>query len=198
MEDFRVEATLADGERAHALQDDLRAATLGTEGLAGVMVTRDGRHVFLYADTEEQARRAEELVRRLAPAAEVALTRWHPLEEAWKDASLPLPRTPEEEAAELAAREAAEREEAAEEGDYDWHVVVHLPSRASAVELARALRDAGLSVRRRWRYLVVGALTEERAEELAERIATEHPEADARVEANLSDLERSPLQFLPF
>jgi len=198
MEDFRVEATLRDGEHAEALRDDLRAATLGAEGLAGLMVTRDGRHVFLYADTEEQARRAERLVRSLAPAAEVAVTRWHPLEEAWKDVSIPLPTTPAEEAAELAAREAAELAEAEEEGDYDWHVVVHLPSRRDAMELERALRADGLPVRRRWRYLVVGALTEERAGELAERIAADQPGADVRIEANLSDLERSPLQFLPF
>lgn len=198
MEDFRVEATLRDGEHAEALSDDLRAATLGTEGLAGVMVTRDGRHVFLYADTEAQARRAEGLVRELAPDAEVEVTRWHPLEEAWKDVSIPLPRTPEEEAAERAAREAAELVEAEEEGDFDWHVVVHLPSRREAVELARSLAAEGAAVRRRWRYVVAGAVTEERAAELAERIVAERPDADARVEANLSDLERSPLQFLPF
>lgn len=198
MEDFRVEGTLPDDEHAQALSDDLRAATLGVDGLAGVMVTRDGRHVFLYADTEAQARRAEELVRRLAPSAEVAVTRWHPLEEAWKDISIPLPTTPEEEAAELAAREAAEREEAAEEGEYDWNVVVHLPSRGEAAEVARALAAEGLAVKRRWRYLVVGVLTEERAAELAERLVAEQPGAEVRIEANLSDLERSPLQFLPF
>lgn len=198
MEDFRVEATLRDDEHAQALQDDLRAATLGADGLAGVMVTRDGRHVFLYADTEEQVRRAAQLVLGLAPAAEVALTRWHPLEEAWKDVSIPLPTTAEEEATELAAREAAELAEAEEEGDYDWHVVVHLPSRRVAAELERALAADGLAVKRRWRYVVAGVLTEERAEALAARIAADHPEADVRIEANLSDLERSPLQFLPF
>lgn len=198
MEDFRVEVALPDDERAASLREDLRAATLGVGGLAGVMVTRDGRFVFLYADTEAQAREAEALARRLAPSAEAHVTRWHPVEEAWKDASLPLPSTPEEEAAELAARESAEAAEAAAEGDYDWHVVVHLPGRAAAVELARDLSAEGIAVKRRWRYVVAGVLTEERAEELAERIAGEHPEADVRIEANLSDLERSPLQFLPF
>lgn len=198
MEDFRVEATLRDGEQAEALRDDLRAATLGVEGLAGIMVTRDGRRVFLYADTEDQARRAEALVRRLAASAEVAVTRWHPLEEAWKEVSIPLPTTPEEEAAELAAREVAELEEAAQEGEYDWHVVVHLPSRGAARELAGALAAEGLAVKHRWRYLVVGVLTEERAVELAERIQAERSGADVRIEANLSDVERSPLQFLPF
>ncbi|MDW8338166.1 MAG: hypothetical protein RMM28_03395 [Thermoleophilia bacterium] len=198
MEDFRVEATLPTEEEAEALRDDLRAGALGVVGLAGAMATRDGRTVFLYADTEDQAREAEGLVRRLAPGAAVELTRWHPIEEAWKDVALPLPATPQEEAAERAAHEAAEREEAAREGDVDWHVVCHLPARGAAIELARELAEEAVSVRRRWRYLVVGVLTEERAQDLAERIVAEHPEADVRVEANLSDLERSPLQFLPF
>lgn len=198
MEDFRVEVALPDDERAAALREDLRAAALGVDGLAGVMVTRDGRYVFLYADTEAQARDAERLVQQLAASAAAHVTRWHPVEETWKDASLPLPVTPEEEAAELAARESAEAVEAAAEGDYDWHVVVHLPGRAAAVDLARALSAEGIDVRRRWRYVAAGVLTEERAEELAERLRTEHPDADVRIEANLSDLERSPLQFLPF
>jgi hypothetical protein len=51
---------------------------------------------------------------------------------------------------------------------------------------------------RRWRYVVAGVPTEERAEELAERLRRELPEADVRVEVDLSDVERSPLQFLPF
>lgn len=193
-----MEATLRSGEEAEALRDDLRQAALGVVGLAGAMVTRDGQTVFLYADTEHEARAAEALVRRLAPAAEVHVTRWHPIEEAWKDAALPLPATLEEEAAERAAHEAAEREEAALEGDVDWHVVCHLPSRGAAIDLERALAGEAVFVRRRWRYVVAGALTEERAEELCERVRREHPEADVRIEANLSDLERSPLQFLPF
>ena len=43
-----------------------------------------------------------------------------------EEASIPLPRTPEEEEAEYAAHEAAEAEEAEIEGEYDWHVVVRL------------------------------------------------------------------------
>jgi hypothetical protein len=198
MEDFRVEVALPDDERAATLRDDLRAAALGADGLAGVMVTRDGRHVFLYADTESQARDAERLVRDLAQDAEARVTRWHPVEEAWKDASLPLPATPEQEAAELAARESAEAVEAASEGDHDWHVVTRLAGRGDAIELASALSAEGVNVKRRWRYVVAGVLTEERAEELAGRLRTEHPDADVRIEANLSDLERTPLQFLPF
>jgi len=199
MEDFRVEVELAGEEEASALQERLRAEAPAAAGLEGVMVTRDGRHVFLYSNTEAQARSAEQTARDLVDTAEVRVTRWHPIEEAWKDVSAPLPSTPEEEAAEMAAREAAEAAEAAAEGDFDWHVVVHLPSRTAATELAGRLATEGAAVKRRWRYVVVGVLTEERAEELAARLEGELPEdADVRIEANLSDVAHSPLQFLPF
>ncbi|HEV2075477.1 MAG TPA: hypothetical protein VGR10_04515, partial [Thermoleophilaceae bacterium] len=60
-------------------------------------MTRDGPRLFLYAGVERAAREAERVVRELIEAdeltAEVALTRWHPHEEAWRDASVPLPRT---------------------------------------------------------------------------------------------------------
>jgi muconolactone delta-isomerase len=131
-------------------------------------------------------------------SAEIRVTRWHPVEEAWKDAALPLPAMEAEIEAEYAAREAAEAAEAEREGHYDWHVVVHLPSRGEAAELAERLAVEG-QVTRRWRYVSVGVVTEERAEELAERLASELPEgSDVRVEVNLSDVAHSPLQFLPF
>ena len=131
--------------------------------------------------------------------AEIAVTRWHPVEESWKDASIPLPATRQEEEAEYTAREAAEVREAELEGAYDWHVVIHLPHREDAVVLAERLATEGRPVRRRWRYLVADAVTEEDAQKLADRIHSEVPgDADVRIEVDLSDLARSPLQFLPF
>ena len=206
-DEFRVEIELADEGRALALGERLRALELGEKERGrlgqGVMVTQDGAHVFLYAAGEDEARNAESVVRELVAAqglgATLAVTRWHPVEEAWKDASLPLPTTPEEEAEEYAAREEAEEEEAEAEGEYDWHVVVHLQGRREAAELSARLAGEGEHVTRRWRYLVVGVLTEERAEELAERLRSELPDdADVRIEVDLSDVARSPLQFLPF
>jgi hypothetical protein len=77
--------------------------------------------------------------------------------------------------------------------------VVHLPDAGRARDLARRLRGEGQPVERRWRYVMVGAVTEERATELAERLRGElSEEADVRIEVDLSDLPRSPLQFLPF
>jgi phage protein D len=206
-DEFRVEVELDDDEHGYSLGERLRAFDLDDEArerLGGrVLVTRDGSRLFLYAASEAQAREAAEVVRSLVDAdeltAEISVTRWHPVERAWKDASIPLPRTPEEEEAEYAAREAAEAEEAAIEGEYDWQVVIHLPGRDEAIEFADRLRGEGVPVSRRWRYVRAGALTEERAEELAERLRGELPnDVEVSVEANLSDVRLPAFQFLTF
>ena len=111
----------------------------------------------------------------------------------------PAPATSAEVQAELAALEASEAREAELEGRYDWEVVVQLPNRSLAIDLAQRLTDEGEPVRRRWRYIAVGAATEDRARGLAERLRSELPDdAEIRVEVDLSDVARSPLQFLPF
>ena len=52
---------------------------------------------------------------------------------------------------------------------------------------------------RRWRYVVAGAVGEEEAFALADRLRAELPkDADVRVDVDLSDVTRGPLQFLPF
>lgn len=204
---YRVEVELDDEEHGYSIGERLRALDLDDKARErlgdAVMVSRDGPRLFLYAATEEQAREAETIVRDLAEldrlTAQLRVTRWHPIEEEWKDVSIPLPVTPEEEEAEYAAREAAELAEAKREGEYDWHVVVHLPGRGAAGELARRLRAEGLAATRRWRYVVVGLPTEERAQDLVDRLRSELPgDADVRIEVDLSDVTRSPLQFLPF
>jgi hypothetical protein len=206
-DEFRVEVELDDAEHGYSFGEGLRSLDLDDEARKrlgkDVMVTRDGSRLFLYADSEGQAREAERVVRDLMAAdnltADVRVTRWHPVEEDWKDASLPMPRTPEEEEAEYAAREAAEAREAEVEGEYDWRVVVRVSGRDEAAEIAERLAREGVPVARRWRYVVAGALTEERAAELAERLRSELPDdADVRIEVDLSDVARSPLQFLPF
>jgi hypothetical protein len=208
MEDgFRVEVDLDDEEHGYSFRERLRALDLDDKARErlgkGVMVTRDGARLFLYASSEKRAREAGGIVRALVDderlTADLRVTRWHPVEEVWKDASIPLPATPDEEAAEYAAREDAEAAEAELEGGYDWSVVVHVPGRDAAGELADRLTAEGVDVMRRWRYVVAGVPTEERAQELAERLRNGLPaDADVRVEVDLSDVERSPLQFLPF
>jgi hypothetical protein len=205
-EEYRVEVELDDPEHGYSLRERLGALDLDDKARErlgrGVMVTRDGPRLFLYAESEAQAREAERVVLELVDdeelSAGIRVTRWHEIEEAWKDAAIPLPASAEEAAAEYAAREAAEAAEARAEGEYDWSVVVHLRDRNAAVELARRLEEEGHTIQRRWRYVTVGAVTEERANELAAQLRSELPDADVRVEVDLSDVARSPLQFLPF
>jgi hypothetical protein len=206
-DEFRVEVDLDDDEHGYSIGERLRALDLDDDARdrlgSSILVTRDGPRLFLYAATEPQAREAERVVRELVDddelTADVVVTRWHPVEEAWKDAALPLPATPEEEQAEDAARAVAEAEEARTEGSFDWEVVVHLPSRGAAVELVERLAAEGIPAMRRWRYVVAGAVGEEEAFTLADRLRAELPkDADVRVDVDLSDVTRGPLQFLPF
>ncbi len=206
-DEFRVEVELDDDEHGYSIGERLRALDLDDDARdrlgSSVLVTRDGSRLFLYAATEPQAREAERVVRELVDddelTADVVVTRWHPVEEAWKDAALPLPATPEEEQAEEAARAGAEAEEARVEGRFDWEVVVHLPSRGDAVALVERLAQEGVPAMRRWRYVVAGAVGEEEAFALADRLRAELPkDADVRVDVDLSDVTRGPLQFLPF
>jgi hypothetical protein len=183
-DEWRVEVDLGDEEHHLALGERIRALDLDDDArrrLGGsVTVTRDGPRMFLYATSEEAAREAEQVVRELVASegldAGVALTRWHPVEEAWRDASEPLPQTEEEREAERRRHEEAEAAEAAREGDYDWEVHVDPPHHGDAVELERRLSEDGLPVKRRWKHISVGALTEESATELAERVRAEAPE----------------------
>jgi hypothetical protein len=183
-DEWRVEVDLDDEQHGLTLGERLRSLDLDDEARKrlgdGVIVTRDGSRMFLYAETEDQAREAERVARELLAAeeltADTALTRWHPDEDAWKDASLPLPRTEEERAAERERHEREAEREHASPWAYQWEVRVHLPTHRDTVDLAKRLSDEGIELRRRWRYLLVGASTEERAAEIAERVRSEAPE----------------------
>ena len=182
-DEWRVQVELDDeghgftiGERIRALDlDDEARRRLGER----VVVTRSGSHLFLYSGTAEGAEEAERVVRQLLEkdqlTAQVTTTRWHPVEEAWKDASIPLPESEEDVRAERERHAAAEVREVLEEGEFDWEVRVELDSRAEALALARRLAEEQLPITRRWKYVRVGALTEEQARELAERIRAEAP-----------------------
>jgi hypothetical protein len=196
-DEWRVEVELDDERDGHSLAERLRAHDLDAEARQRlgprVIVTKDGPHVFLYAASKEQALEAERVARELVAAegrrARIVVTRWHPDEEAWKDASIPLPGTEAERAAERALYEQAEELEAVAEGSYEWEVHVDMPGRSEAAELERELRDDGLDVHRLWRYVAVGAPTEERANELAARLRDALPvSADVRVQANPDEL----------
>jgi hypothetical protein len=206
-EDFRVEVDLHDEAHGYALRERLRALNLDDEARQRlgehVVVTRDGPHLFAYTSTESQARESERAIRALVGdeglTADIRVTRWHPVAEEWRDASLPLPSTTEEKEREYDEREEAERREAQVEGTFDWHVVAELRTRDAARDLVQRLSKEGQPAKRRWRYVTVGALTEERAEELAERLRAELGEsAEVRVDPNLGDVVFGPFQFIGF
>jgi hypothetical protein len=191
--DWRVEVELDDEEHGYSLGERLRALDLDNDAqkrLGGrVIVSRDGSRLFLYAATAQQAREAERVIRELIAedglTAEISTTRWHPVEQAWKDPSIPLPSAPEEIASEHRRIEEDEEQEAEREGVLKWHVRVELPTRADAIELAGRLAAEGRRLHRRWRYVTIDVATEEAATELVERLRDELPDdAEVSVEVN--------------
>ena len=200
MDEWRVEVELPEERHTGALGDRLQWHDLdddARERLGGrVIVTKDGPHVFLYATSAEQAREAERVARELLAAdgreARLAVTRWHPDAEEWRDASLPLPTTEAERATERAQHVAAEEHEADVEGSYDWEVAIDMPGRGEAIDLQRELEAEGHTVERAWRFLTVGAPTEEVAEALSAELRERVPDgAELWVQGNPDDLPRS-------
>ena len=198
-DDWRVTVTLHDEAhvgralqslREHEVSDDVRRR-LGHR----VAVSADGPRVFLYAGTEDAAREADRVVREVLAqrglGAGFALDRWHPAEEEWQDAAVPLPQSDEQRAAEHQRLEAEETQESLATGHAQFEVRVELPSHREAVALADRLQAEGRPVIRRWKFLVLGANDSDDARDLAQVIKQEAP-ADATVEVE----EAGPL--LPF
>ena len=121
-------------------------------------VSRDDEVIFVYADAQSQAERARQIVEaELADegiGAEIQVERWLGDEERWSGD---------------APQETWEEEEL-RRGYAPWEVRVELDSHAEAEELADKLEQEGYHVVRRWRYLIVGAASEEQARELAQRL----------------------------
>jgi len=172
-EEWRVEANLDDERHGYPLSERLRAHDLDDEArerLGGrVVVTRDGPHLYLYAASEDGAREAERVIRALLDeedlTADVTVTRWDPAAEEWVPASEP----------------SGERRAPARAPDHDWFVLASPPEHHDVAALAEQLTADGHPVERRWRYLVIGAASEEGANAIAERVRSELG-PDARVE----------------
>jgi hypothetical protein len=170
-EEWRVEAEL--GEEGHGLSLGERLRTLDLDDEARerlgdrVVVTRDGSRMFLYARSPQEASAAAEVVQSLAGEegieASTELTRWDDEAEAWV-------------ATAGSEGEAGEGESA---GEAEWEARVVLSSFRKALEVAHRLRDEGLEVRRRFRFVLALAPSEEAANQLAERLRAEVPEAES-------------------
>lgn len=154
-----------------------------------VAVSADDHEVFLYADTEEAARQARQVVADILDAhgvrADYVLDRWHHAEEKWEDASVPLPTTPEQLAAEHAVLEQEETAESRASGDAAWEVRIEFASHRDAKAFASRLEQEGYGrLVRRFHFLLIGAENEDEVNELADRLRGELPEgASLSIEA---------------
>ncbi len=188
-DEFRVRAHLPPdkvGAVVSALQEQEQGLSEQDRRTLGrPAVSHDEDDVFLYTDTAESAGVARDALARalteMGVPADVAVTRWHPVEERWEDVSAPLPQTPEAQAAEHERLIEEEDRESAADGAPDWEVRITLPSHHAASEFAQRLQDEGVPVLRRWRHLVVGANDEDQAQALAERLRAEAPEGSELV-----------------
>jgi hypothetical protein len=191
-EEWRLEVELDDERRGLSLGERLRSHSLEDEAQEHLgkraIVTRDGSRVFVYTSTEAEAREAERVLRELIElddlSADMWLSRWHPDAETWKDAAEPMPESETDRIAEYRGREAAALERAERTGEMPFEVRLDLPKLSDALTLVDELRERDLPVERRWRHVLVGAPTEERAGELAEELRSRVPEGtEVEIEA---------------
>jgi len=180
-DDWRVTIDFDDEGDGTQLAEWLAAVDLEGEERTSlgdrVIVSRDGPRVYLYADSAEPAR---EVLRTVSArieqeghAAVTSLERWHPVEQVWKDDSVPMPDTPEELAAEHDRFQEREAAESAETGAAQWEVRIELGTHEETVALAERLESEGIPVVGRHTFLLAGAANEDDARQLAERIRGE-------------------------
>ncbi len=186
-DEFRVRAHLP-ADKVDAVVTSLQQEELSDEAsrtLGRPAISHDEDDVFLYTDSAESAEAARAALQRALTEAGVpadaAVTRWHPAEERWEDASAPLPQTAGQQEVEHERLIEEEDRESAADGAPDWEVRITLPSHHAANEFAERLQGEGIPVLRRWRHLVVGANDEDQAQSLAERLRAEAPEGSELV-----------------
>jgi hypothetical protein len=182
-DDWRLRFDLREDGFAHRLLDEIEAFEIDRDLEHSfedrVIVSRDGSEVYCYAGSREQAEAARQEVESLAARhgweLETELKHWHPTEERWEDADLPLP--PDDAGREAERERLIEQEqaEARERGYPEFEVRIDCPSHRDAVQFAEQLRAEGLSSVHRFKYVLVGALDEDSAKALAERLRAEAP-----------------------
>ncbi len=170
-DDWRIRVELGETANAEALLGRLgvdlaEESRRLAEELKGrrLAVSNDEDTVFVYVDSPAEAESARriveaELAEEGIEPTEVVSEHWLPEEERWSGEP---------------PSETWEQEEV-EQGFAPWEVRVELDSHGEAEQLADQLEAEGYDVARRWRYLIVGAASEEDARELARRV---HGEAE--------------------
>lgn len=185
LRDRQTAAELTELLRGHALQDDAARSIHDR-----VVVSVDGPEVFCYAGTRDQAQSTQQAIATLAEehgwSAEFELKHWHPTADAWEDPDVPLPATDAELASEVQQRVARERADSERQGYPEFEVRINCASRGEAGELAERLREEGIPIVHRWSAVLIGALDEASANQLADRLRAEAPAgSEVTVEGNL-------------
>jgi hypothetical protein len=181
-DEFRIRVELGREDAARVLEALAAVERDGEHGAPSprrVAVSHEEGHVFLYADSSEDAAGARAAVEKILSEqhidGKVSSWRWHTDEDRWEDASLPLPSTAAEHVAEHARLEQLETEESEQAGYPEWEVRITLPTHHDARAFAERLAGEGIPVQRHWRHLTLGAEDEDDARALAERLRAESP-----------------------
>ncbi len=172
-EDWRVTGTLGTKEEAAQLLPPLHRHEADLPGR--VAASSDERDVFVYADTRAVADAAQRELAALAPDGAWRVSGWHHEEERWEDEDVALPSTPEEHAREHARLEAEDTQESQESGVAEWEVRVEFPSHHEARAFAEQEQAEGVSIARRWKYVLIGTADQDDANALADRLRLELP-----------------------
>jgi hypothetical protein len=183
-EDWRVTVTIDSPDNVESVLQALHELDVRQElrdQLGGrIAVSSDGPSIFLYADTRRGAEAAERALREVleeyALEEDPRLDRWHPLEERWEDASVPLPSTDDARRTERERLDEQDEQDSERTGIAQWEVRIEVPTPRDAERLADALERDGLTVVRRSTYLLIGANDRDEADELAQRLQAESPE----------------------
>lgn len=164
-----------DALSAHEVEDEVHQRLGGRVALG----SDGGQRVYLYTHSQDAAAAAQEAVAGLLAghgmAADMAVDRWHPVEEEWEPADVPLPADDASIRAERARLDAEETRESLAAGVALYEVRVQLRSHHDSVALAERLAAAGYRVVRRWRFLVIGANNADQAEEFRAAVEREAP-----------------------
>jgi hypothetical protein len=187
-DEFRVRVQLAQPQRLLAALREARVERDERDTLGRVAASGEGDHVFLYSDSQTTAESIRDAVRRVMDEHDIdgqlTLWRWHPLEERWEDALVPLPSTAAQRETEHERRIETEDQESAASRYAEWEVRVSLRSHHDAHALAQRLESEGVPCRRFWRHLLLGAPDEDAAAALAARVRSEAADGtEATVEA---------------
>lgn len=178
---------------AHQVEDEVHQRLGGRVALG----SDDSELVFLYTHSQDAAAAAVQAVNDLLAGhgmtADLSTDRWHPVEEEWEPADVPLPSGDAAIQAERARLDAVETRESLAAGVALYEVRVQLQSHHDSVALADRLAADGYAVVRRWRFLVVGANNADQAEEFRAAI-----QAVAPAGAQITVGEVGPTPFTAF